>query len=118
MKLLFPLFFASILLFSTFAATENHQNTTFKVTEINKSLILLQGKGGNIALSRGTDGLLIIDDDYAEMSTALKQKIDQYGGVNTLKYIINTHWHGDHTAIMPTLAMVLILSLTTMFVRV
>ncbi len=40
---------------------DNHPNTSFKVTEISPSLKLLQGKGGNIALSTGDDGLLIID---------------------------------------------------------
>jgi glyoxylase-like metal-dependent hydrolase (beta-lactamase superfamily II) len=76
---------------------DNHQASSFKVTEIKPSLLLLQGKGGNIALSRGADGLLIIDDDYADMAAALKSEIEKLGGMNKLKFILNTHWHADHT---------------------
>lgn len=97
MKSLTTLFAASTLLLSTLASAETQQTAAFKATQITPSIIVLQGKGGNIALSTGEDGLLMIDDDYAKMSTALKQQLDQYGGVKQLKYIINTHWHGDHS---------------------
>jgi glyoxylase-like metal-dependent hydrolase (beta-lactamase superfamily II) len=58
---------------------------------------LLQGTGGNILVNRGPDGLLIIDDDYSKASGALKQEIEKLGDLNQIKYIINTHWHGDHS---------------------
>ncbi|ARN76264.1 MBL fold metallo-hydrolase [Oceanicoccus sagamiensis] len=64
---------------------------------MNDSITLLQGKGGNIAVSHGSDGLLIIDDDYADMSDSLKQQLAELGGGSELKYILNTHWHSDHT---------------------
>lgn len=94
MKLTTTLFCVLTIGLSTLAAA---QQPSFKATEINPSLVFLQGKGGNIALQLGDDGLLIIDDDYAEMSDALTKAINNYGGVDKLKYIINTHWHGDHT---------------------
>lgn len=97
MKSLTALLAASTLLLSSLVTAHTHQESSFKATEINSSLIFLQGKGGNIALSKGEDGLLIIDDDYADMSPALKHQIEQYGGIEKLKYIVNTHWHGDHT---------------------
>jgi cyclase len=93
-----PLFFSLIItVFSTVTSADNQQAASFSSTEITPSLIMLQGKGGNIVLSKGSNGLLIIDDDYAEMSAALTQEINKYGGIEKLKYIINTHWHGDHT---------------------
>ncbi len=58
---------------------------------------MLQGKGGNIAILTGKQGLLMVDDDYKVMSDALKKQIQHYGGLDKLTYIINTHWHGDHT---------------------
>jgi len=64
---------------------------------ITDSIFMLQGKGGNLALLKGKQGLLLIDGDYKEMSEALKSKLTKYGGIKKLIYIINTHWHGDHT---------------------
>ena len=90
-------FAVTALAMSGLCSADRHQATSFTVTEINASLKLLQGRGGNIALSTGVDGVLIVDDDYADMSDALKKQIDRYGGTDRLKYIINTHWHGDHT---------------------
>lgn len=93
--------FLTALLVSLFLSAptvaDNHQTATFKITSITPDITLLQGKGGNIALNSGVDGLLIIDDDYGDMSGALKKTIDQLGGRDNLKYIINTHWHSDHT---------------------
>jgi glyoxylase-like metal-dependent hydrolase (beta-lactamase superfamily II) len=53
--------------------------------------------GGNLALLSGTDGLLLVDDDYKKLSDALKTEINKRGGLDKLTYIINTHWHADHT---------------------
>ena len=73
------------------------QTTPFKATTLSAQITLLQGKGGNIAILTGKDGILMIDDDFKDMSDALKQEIEPYGGSKSLTYIINTHWHGDHT---------------------
>ncbi len=74
-----------------------HQSGDFKATKINESITLLQGKGGNIALNHGNDGLLIVDDDYADMSAKLKGQLETLGNGKPLKYVLNTHWHSDHT---------------------
>lgn len=80
------------------------QSEGFNATDLGGGLVLLQGRGGNVLLSHGDDGLMLIDDDYADMSPALIQKLEQYGGVRQLQYIINTHWHGDHAGGNETLA--------------
>jgi len=69
----------------------------FSAKKVTDQITFLQGKGGNLALLSGDDGLLLVDDDYKEMSKALKAEINQRGGLDKLTYIINTHWHGDHT---------------------
>ncbi|MEE8059852.1 MAG: MBL fold metallo-hydrolase [Pseudomonadales bacterium] len=100
MKMIYLLIALAAITLSSTSNTllaNSHQSPTFNVTEINPALMFLQGKGGNIALSTGEDGLLIIDDDYAEMSSALKREIEKFGGKSQLKFILNTHWHGDHT---------------------
>ncbi len=87
----------SLSLASSTAFSDHHKQTDFKTKELLPGFTLLQGKGGNVLLNKGADGLLVIDDDYADMSDKLKKTIDQYGGLSDLKYVINTHWHGDHT---------------------
>lgn len=71
------------------------ESKSFKVTNLKEGFYLLQGKGGNILVSQGDQGLLVIDADYADMSSALEQALGELGG--ELRYVINTHWHGDHT---------------------
>ncbi|MDF0534288.1 MBL fold metallo-hydrolase [Shewanella sp. A32] len=80
----------------TYAAEQDaFANVTVKTTELAPGRYMLEGAGGNIGVSAGNDGLLIIDDQYAPMadkiSAALHELHDGYP-----KYIINTHFHGDH----------------------
>ncbi|MFK5893347.1 MAG: MBL fold metallo-hydrolase, partial [Pseudomonadota bacterium] len=86
-------------LFSSAILAEKHHTDTlsFKNIQVTENIWMLQGKGGNIAILTGEQGLLLIDDDYKVMSDALKKQIQHYGGLDKLTYIINTHWHGDHT---------------------
>ncbi len=80
------------------AGDEHHEKSlSFKSTKLTDNIYMLQGKGGNLGLLKGDDGLLLIDADYKVMSDALKSELGKYGGVNNLNYLINTHWHGDHT---------------------
>ena len=68
-----------------------------RITPIQGSLYLLQGKGGNVVASVGSDGILLIDDDYAEYDKAYHQALKTISGSEGLpKFVINTHWHGDH----------------------
>lgn len=85
------------LCFSALSLAEGHhaESKSFKVTEIKAGFYFLQGKGGNILVSKGSDGLLVVDSDYADMSPALEHALEGIGG--KLKYLVNTHWHGDHT---------------------
>lgn len=78
-------------------AEDHHalEKKAFKVSQLIEGFHLLQGKGGNILLSEGRDGLLLVDSDYADMSKPLEQALSKFD--KPLKYILNTHWHGDHT---------------------
>lgn len=70
---------------------------SYRSMSVTDQLLLLQGKGGNVALLTGEQGLLMVDDDYQSLSDALKAELAKHGGLDKLTYIINTHWHGDHT---------------------
>lgn len=84
---------------SVSATAENHNATTpsFRSAAITDQVSMLRGKGGNVAVLTGEQGILMVDDDYQNMTPALKTALQPFGGENKLTYIINTHWHGDHT---------------------
>ena len=75
---------------------EKQQEVTVKVTKISGNVYMLQGRGGNIGAIVGQEGILIIDDDYKVVSEKLSAALKELG-VAIPKYIVNTHWHGDHT---------------------
>jgi len=77
--------------------------TPHKITE---SIYMLEGQGGNIGLSIGDDGVLLVDTQFAKMSDKIGAAIneiyrektgDGIKGGTGVDYIINTHFHGDHT---------------------
>ena len=72
--------------------TEVAQITSEKVAD---GLYVLFGLGGNIAVSVGSDGVLIVDDQIPELADKVKFVIKDLGGDN-IDYIVNTHWHFDH----------------------
>ncbi|MEH6548977.1 MAG: MBL fold metallo-hydrolase [Pseudomonadales bacterium] len=80
-----------LLPFTAFAAQGD-----FTATDIGEGFTALQGKGGNILVQHGSDGKLVVDNDFAMASEALQKALDKIGGKNTIPYVINTHWHGDH----------------------
>ncbi len=88
-------FLLSVAVSAAQADAHHAHSKVFKITKIKPGFQLLQGKGGNILLSEGKDGLLIVDSDYSEMTPALQKALA--GFERPLKYILNTHWHGDHT---------------------
>lgn len=87
------------LLFSASANAEDHhkQGVSFKTQKITDTISMLKGRGGNIGILQGEQGVLMIDDDYQNMTPALEKALGQFGGQDKLTYIVNTHWHGDHT---------------------
>jgi cyclase len=67
-----------------------------KAERVSGSVYMLTGVGGNIGVSVGEDGVLVVDDQYAplvpKIQAALKAITPQ-----PVRFILNTHWHGDHT---------------------
>jgi glyoxylase-like metal-dependent hydrolase (beta-lactamase superfamily II) len=95
-RLLTPLFLcASLLLSPCLAARPDAQDPSVTITPLKGGLQLLRGRGGNVLLSLGEDGILQVDTDYPEYAAAYEQAIKSLGGERP-RFIINTHWHGDH----------------------
>lgn len=67
-----------------------------KAAEVSPGIYMLQGAGGNIGLSVGPDGAFVIDDQYAPLSAKILAAIAKVSS-NEVKFVLNTHWHEDHT---------------------
>lgn len=72
------------------------QSVTITHTDLGSGIYMLKGQGGNIGLSVGADGAFMIDDQFAPLSNLLKAKVKELGS-DSVNFVFNTHWHGDHT---------------------
>ncbi len=98
----------SIAVFSLFATTsfahvsilkQGKRNTgqqDFKLEKVNGNVYALFGRGGNIGVSYGVDGLMTIDTQFANIAAQIKAQLKTLG-TDKPKFIFNTHFHGDHT---------------------
>ena len=82
-------------------AVSTHAQTDFskveiKATKVAGNVYMLQGSGGNIGVSVGDDGLLIVDDQFAPLADKIRAALKGLAD-KKLRFILNTHWHGDHT---------------------
>ena len=66
--------------------------TTEKITE---NIHVLFGYGGNILVSTGKDGVLLVDDQFPQLKYKIMSAVRKLGG-RSIDYIVNTHWHFDH----------------------
>lgn len=77
-------------------AQDDLSKVEIKATKVAGNVYVLEGAGGNIGVSVGPDGILIVDDQFAPLADKIRaslKTLDQ----GKLKFILNTHWHGDHT---------------------
>jgi glyoxylase-like metal-dependent hydrolase (beta-lactamase superfamily II) len=84
------------LLASTASAQGNFDNVEITTEEIAPGVAVLFGAGGNIGVSHGDDATVIIDDQFAPLSGKIERAIANLGAT-PVKYVVNTHWHYDHT---------------------
>ena len=64
-------------------------------TQIRPGVAVLFGNGGNIGVSYGADGTLIVDDQFAPLTQKIQGSIAGLGAT-PVKFLVNTHWHFDH----------------------
>ena len=91
------LFATLCLAVTTLVAEENKfKDVEFTSSMVSDGIYMLQGAGGNVGLSVGEDGVLLIDDDYAELSEKLKKAVAEITD-SPVRFVLNTHWHFDHS---------------------
>jgi len=78
------------------AQDQNFDKVEMKVTPVRGSVYVLQGAGGNIGASIGEDGIVLVDDEFAPLVEKIKAAL---AGITKkpVRFVINTHYHGDHT---------------------
>ena len=77
------------------------QDIDFEQVEIEtipvaENIYMLTGEGGNIGVSTGEDGVLLIDDQYAPLTDKIRTAVNAIAE-QPIRYLLNTHWHLDHT---------------------
>ncbi len=77
-------------------AAQEQQDVQIQVIELTPSVRMLMGRGGNIGVSSGEDGVFLIDDQFAPLTEKILEAIGSFSD-QPVKFVINTHWHGDHT---------------------
>ena len=85
-----------VLAISTHAQQRDFSQVQMKATKVSGNIYMLEGSGGNIGVSVGDDGILIVDDQYAPLANKIRAALKGIAD-KKLRFILNTHWHGDHT---------------------
>jgi glyoxylase-like metal-dependent hydrolase (beta-lactamase superfamily II) len=67
-----------------------------EVAQVVPGVYVLYGQGGNIGVSTGRDGLFLIDDQYANLTDKVVEALARISPQQP-RFVLNTHWHGDHT---------------------
>jgi len=67
-----------------------------RATQVAANVWMLEGEGGNIGVSVGDDGVLLIDDQYAPLTEKIVAAVRKITD-KPIRFLVNTHWHGDHT---------------------
>jgi len=80
----------------TGSAQQDFSKVEIQTIHVAKNIYLLQGAGGNIGVSVGLDGILIVDDQFAPLAEKIEAALKQLNP-GKLKFVLNTHYHGDHT---------------------
>jgi glyoxylase-like metal-dependent hydrolase (beta-lactamase superfamily II) len=90
---------AAIALFAARADAAQQQDFSkveVKTTDLGKNTYMLEGAGGNVTIAVGTNGVIMVDAQFAPMHDKLKAAIAKVTN-QPVRYLINTHYHGDHT---------------------
>src|SRR3989304_852420 len=88
-------FVLTLLVCGRAVAQQDFSGVEIKTTLVAGKVYMLEGRGGNIGVSVGSDGILIVDDQFAPLADKIKAALAKLGS-DKPKFILNTHWHGDH----------------------
>jgi glyoxylase-like metal-dependent hydrolase (beta-lactamase superfamily II) len=91
----------AVLICSSAAWAQQQQDFSkvqIKVTKVSGNIYMLEGQGGNIAASVGEDGIVIVDDQFAPLAEKIQAALKDLKITDKpVRFVINTHYHGDHS---------------------
>ena len=94
------LFAIPLLLLAATLTTTSAQNdmtdVKIEINKVGKGVYMLTGRGGNLGLSVGDDGAFLVDDQFAPLTAKIKAAVATVAD-RPIRFVLNTHWHGDHT---------------------
>src|ERR1700756_2895904 len=77
---------------------QDFSKVQIKATKVAGNIYMLEGAGGNIGASIGEDGIVIVDDQFAPFAERIQASLKALGITDKpVRFVINTHYHGDHT---------------------
>jgi glyoxylase-like metal-dependent hydrolase (beta-lactamase superfamily II) len=91
-------FSAAALLMTAGASAQqpDFSKVEIKTTDLGDKTYMLEGQGGNITVAVGADAILIVDTEFAPLHDKIKAAIAKISPL-PVRYVVNTHYHGDHT---------------------
>jgi glyoxylase-like metal-dependent hydrolase (beta-lactamase superfamily II) len=92
-------FAGTVLLFAgaAYAQAPDFSRVEIKTTDLGNKTYMLEGQGGNITVAVGTDGIIMVDSQYAPLHDKIKAAIAKISPL-PIKYLIDTHYHLDHVS--------------------
>lgn len=86
----------SLSIFITFSIQSQKKEVQIITTKVSDQVFMLKGQGGNIGLFIGDEAVFMIDDQFAPLTPKILEAIKKITP-KPVNYLVNTHWHGDHT---------------------
>jgi cyclase len=91
-----PLLLIAVLFASINSVSAQEKAVEFTSFQLSDTIYMLKGRGGNVGISAGKDGLYIIDDQVEPVTDQLLKAIRKISN-KPIRFVINTHYHDDHT---------------------
>lgn len=90
------LILTAVLAATASAGPADMSDVKVEAVPIAEGIAMLTGRGGNIGVSYGADGVVLIDDQYAPLTPKIRSQLALLSDL-PLRFVLNTHWHSDHT---------------------
>ena len=86
----------AFFIIATACAQDRFSKVKITTTKVTEDIYMLQGAGGNIGICTGEDGVFMVDDQFAPLSEKIQAAIASVSS-KPVTFLMNTHFHGDHT---------------------
>src|SRR5213592_2367066 len=87
---------SALVIQSPALAQQDFSKVQITATKVAGNVYMLEGSGGNIGVSVGEDGIVLVDDQFAPLAPKIKGALKEITD-KPIKFVLNTHFHGDHT---------------------